>query len=119
MLEAIVVIVVAAIATVAVKIAIKFDVNKWRESRRKILIEKLKATCPHTSIEIDDDGRRIEVISHFISPSMSTDWICTKCNAITRDPNLPKELQNHYKDNLKQWAERMKKFLKIYKRLYG
>ena len=119
LIEILIVLAFIIVAAVAVKIGITFNFNEWGKNRRKILKSKLKAACPHTIIEFQNDGKRIEISSLFTSPSGTVNWICSRCGTHTINQNLPDKLMHHYRDNADQYIKDTKKFNKLYKRLYG
>lgn len=53
-IEIIIIIVTLAFSIVAVKIGIKFDLNKYLERRDKKLLQKLQNNCTHIAMEYDE-----------------------------------------------------------------
>ena len=105
-------IIVITITLIAIlKLGIKFDLNKYADSRKKKHRSLAQLYCPHIRLASEKEG--ISYQSLFVSPSGTLDWICTQCGTVTHVPYSEKktqELAEYYLENSKKYKKRMKKF---------
>ena len=118
MLEAALAVLAAALAAIAVKVGISFDLNRWREERHRRAGERLQALCTHTRVFLDEEGRRIGVESFMMSPAGRLDWECSRCRFTTDDPHMAERHTRYWAENLDEWRRREKAFVRAYRRLY-
>ena len=112
-IEVVIVILLILIGVVAVKIGISFDINAWNKERLKHKKDKLQILCPHTEITPN-----LEVKSLFYSPSGTTSWICSKCQLQTFDSRVPEQLVKYYAENPDVYLEQLKKFDRLFRKIY-
>lgn len=62
------------LAIFAVRVAVTFDWNRYRERRRKEEKERLKMLCPHVYITMR--GGQVSVRLTITSPYGTTQWVC-------------------------------------------
>ena len=98
-----------------ISFTIRFDFNKWLESRRESQISKLRALCPHCCVAMFEGKPGVE--SFFFTPAMSPYWICRRCQLQTLDSRLPEANSRVWVQDLKGLMAREKKFLKQARKL--
>ena len=86
-LACLMVLVTIVLATVAVKLVVSFDTNKWQERRDKKNKERFQALCPHAVLEFPKDGS-VQVVSSLTSPPGTLMWICSRCKSPPMTPML-------------------------------
>lgn len=105
-------IIVITISLIAIlKLGIKFDLNKYADSRKKKHRSLAQLYCPHIRLASEKEG--ISYQSLFVSPSGTLDWICTQCGTVTHVPYSEKETQElaeYYLENPKKYEKKMKRF---------
>ena len=105
-------VVVAVVGIIAIRIAFKFDLNQWLERRDRKAALRLQNTCPHMTVEYAIESDQLKVESFFVSPSMTTDWICSQCRMVIPSnlmiPKYPTSLKE-----IKEVVEAQKKFIKL------
>ena len=111
--------IILAVTTVLsiVALRVKFDINKWQESRQKQQQIKLRALCSHTSITWLNDKGELLVNSYFSNPSMTMVWICSRCGTQVPDGYTPLRIQSYWSENPMEWIDQEKKFLKLARKL--
>lgn len=102
---------------IAAKLGLSFDINRWQESKRKRLKEKLQAKCPH-AVPIKERGN-LGLESSFSSPSGTTGWVCRRCGLVTYDMRGATYMLERYLNNPEQYIKQDKAFHKVHKKLYG
>lgn len=108
------------VSITAIKFAVSFDIVKWRGQKRERLKESLKVHCPHVEIvDIDTESRTTAVDCLIISPPGTHTWYCNKCGQVFLDGEIGLKLQQYYGQNLEAYLNKLKKFDKIAKKLYG
>ena len=106
------------IATIAIKIAISFDINKWLSRRDKRREEKARHLCPHATVDILYEDK-FRVRSLMTSPPGTSVCICSRCGTQTHDINLAQRVVNSYSKNLKMLLDDENKFSKYVKKNFG
>lgn len=108
------------ISITAIKFAVSFDIVKWREQKRERLKESLMVHCPHVDIvDMDTESRTTAVECLIISPPGTHTWYCNRCGQSFLDGDIGLQLQHFYGKNPEAYLNRMNKFNKIAKKLYG
>src|SRR5690606_23572374 len=79
-------IIAVSVAIIAIKITISFDVNEFLKSRNEKFLLKAKNHCPHARFMKTPDGK-FGIQSNFVSPSGTTNYICTTCQLVVYDIN--------------------------------
>ncbi len=107
------IIITIAILIVAIKITFTFDINKYLESRKKDLENKIKNYCPHAYVISVEGG--VKVQSAFISPSGTTNYICERCQLVTYhiDEMTERQRVQSFAKDLKEYNKQEKKFQKL------
>lgn len=105
-------IIIALLGAIALKIVLKFDVNKWHERKDHKTSMRLQNTCPHMSVEYLESSNQFRVNNFFVTPAGTFDWICSQCSlTLPSDlmiPKVPTDLAG-----LKVIIDKQKKFMKI------
>ncbi len=112
-------IVALAFSVVAVKIAIKFDLNKYLERKDKKLDLKMKNTCTHVYMELagQEDGIPLyKFESLFESPSGTLQWQCQRCGLVRNHNNDYEAHAQYYAQNPNEYTKKNKKFQKLLKK---
>ena len=107
----------AIVGTITIRLAIKFDLNKFLERRDKKLTSQIQQCCPHLLLNSEEGGFRFE--SFFYSPPGTITWICKRCNFITyhiSDEEI-KKTAAYYIKNPKKYLKDQEKTDKLIKRL--
>lgn len=101
---------------IAVKITFTFDINKYLESRKENIRNKIKNTCTH--VKIFKIWENIGLASTFISPSWILSYYCEKCWLVKNVINKKEESQRleYYSNNLNEYKKQEKKFEKLLKK---
>ena len=105
-------IVIAVLGILAVKIVLKFDVNKWHERRDRKTSMRLQNTCPHMSVEYIDETNKFRVRSFFVTPSGTLAWICSQCGLSLPSELMIPEVPTDFA-GIKAITDKQKKFVKI------
>ena len=104
----------------AIKFVVSFDIVKWREQKRERLKESLMVHCPHVEIvDMYTESRTAAVECLIISPPGTHTWYCNRCGQSFFDGEIGVQLQKFYGQNPKAYLNKLKKFNKIAKKLYG
>ena len=103
---------VVLLGVLGLRVAVTFDYNRYRESRRKEREEQLRMLCTHTAFREE----RFE--SLFVSPSGSPHWRCERCGLEVASENTVHEIMNKWARNPKGWVKREKKLAKRARKLY-
>lgn len=113
-------IVVITISVIAIlKLGIKFDLNKFLDSRKSRHLSLARLNCPHIRLAPEKDG--VSYQSLFVSPSGTLDWVCTQCGTVTHMPLSEEEIEEqvkYYLNNPKKYKEKMHKFEKHAKKSF-
>ena len=94
------------------RVALTFDYNRYRESRRKEREEQLRMLCTHTAFREE----RFE--SLFVSPSGSPHWRCERCGQEVASENTVHNFVQKWARNPKGWVKREKKLAKRARKFY-
>lgn len=109
---AITVIIVITISVIAIlRLGIRFDLNKYADSRKKRHHSLAQMYCPHIRLAVEKEG--VSYQSLFVSPPGTLDWVCTQCGVVTHvaySEQEIKELAEYYLENPRNYASKMKKF---------
>jgi hypothetical protein len=110
------VIIAIAVSIIAIKIVIRFDINKYLESRKRKHIALGQNACPHMDLElIDTNDDKLEVnvkyYPWFETPYGTTKWICKRCKFVVDnvDERQLEKAARHYIDNPKAYKKAMRK----------
>ena len=107
--------VVVILSIVAIRLTLKFDVNKWQERMDRKATLRLQNICPHFSVEYNNAANQFVFESFFVSPSLTTNWICSQCEMVIPSnlmiPKYPTSLKE-----IKKVVEAQKKFIKLAKK---
>lgn len=113
-------IVIITISIIAIlKLGIKFDLNKYFDSRKSRHLSLARLNCPHIRLTPEKDG--VSYQSLFVSPSGTLDWVCTQCDTVTHMPLSEKEIEEraeYYLKNPKVYNKKMHKFEKHAKKSF-
>ena len=110
----------AILAITAVKIAISFDLNRWLEQRREWQTQRLKALCPHVTLELADDGKGFWIRPLMLSPPGTMMWVCERCGLKAHSEDLIEALMRQYnKEGMEALIKRERKFQKYAKKHLG
>lgn len=113
----IVVIVLALIAVL--RFGVRFDMNKYLESRKQRHARLARLYCPHMNLVPAEKG--FEIKSFWCSPSGTLDWVCSQCGAVTHIPpeeGQVKKTAEYYAANPKEYAKKLKRFEKHARKSY-
>lgn len=115
--EFVVFILILVVSAVTLKLAftVKFDINRWSESRRKRLKERIRMTCPHASVSVTEKG--VEIASDFHSPFGTTSWQCNRCGLRVIDGSIATTIMEDYSRDPQLYLSRLKKFDRLAKKL--
>ena len=104
-----------SLSILAIRVAFKFDINKWQERKDERNVIRLRNTCPHMSVEYDPNSGQIRVDSFFVTPHNTTNWICGQCGMVVLShlmiPKYPTDL-----NGAKEVVKAQKKFIKLAKK---
>ena len=100
---------------IIIRIAVKFDLNRYLEEQRKIKIAQLKNICSHINYryEIKDKGLVFEHL--FSSPVGTLQWSCSRCGLIVNSEEEVNRIVESF--NPKDYIRKSKKFYKQAKKL--
>src|SRR3989344_5637879 len=115
-LEILILIFAIALSIIAIRISLKFDMNKFLENRRKIKLSQLKNICPHGRI-IDITGNQVKFESLFSSPVGTPKWICSQCGCIVDHEDDVNRINEKYNKNPSMILDKQKIFIKEAKKL--
>lgn len=115
-LEILILIFAIALSIIAIRISLKFDINKFLENRRKIKLAQLKNICPHGGI-IDIMENQVKFESYFSSPVGTLNWVCSQCGCIVDHEDDVNRINERYKKNPHLILEKQKRFIKEAKKL--
>ena len=115
-LEILILIFAIALSIIAIRISLKFDINKFLENRRKIKLDQLKNICPHGRI-IDIKGNQISFESLFSSPMGTPKWICSQCGCTVDHEDDVNRINEKYSKNPSMILDKQKRFIKEAKKL--
>ena len=99
-----------------IKIQIKFNLNKWLESRMARREEKFRNICPHSRIIDHLIEGKIKLESCFALVSQSQ-IRCSRCGLVTSDLMMRERATNYWASNPELLVEREKKFVKLARKL--
>ena len=106
-----------AMAIVAFKIKVSFDVNKWLERRRQAKIHHAQGICPHAYLKITGvhNGEVEYVVTPMlVSPPGTTAWKCRQCHTWMHIDEAEIARQNDYwGNNPSELRKRLKEFEKL------
>lgn len=105
--------VVVVLGLLGLKVAVTFDYNKYRESRRKEQKEQLRMLCTH-AVGYENGQFR----SLFVKPPMRLAWRCERCGQVVADETNVRESLNRWEQDPKEWLQLEKKFQKRARKLY-
>ena len=97
-------------------IAVKFDINRWMEHRRKVREKQLQALCPHCELLVLENGKA-SAKSLFVSPPGTVAWTCQKCRAQTHSEDYVRDMANFWLHHPKKYRARLRKVIKISRKL--
>jgi hypothetical protein len=108
---------VIAVAIIAVKICINFDLNKYLERRKKTSLHKAQNYCLHLEFGLRED-KNVGVISWFESPSGTLSWICNRCGTVVNHVDEKQNIKTakYYLKNPNEYRKIMKKYNKYMKK---
>lgn len=113
-------VVVIALAFITIlRFGVRFDVNKFLESRKQRHVRLARLCCPHMSLIPAEKG--FEVKSFWYSPVGTLDWVCSQCGAATHIPPEEEQVKRaaeHYASNPKEYMKKVKRFEKHARRSY-
>lgn len=114
--EVLLLIIAIAISIIAIKITFTFDINKYQEKKQKDIENKIKNTCTHMNIWLENWNTNIQ--STFISPPWTISWYCKRCWLVDDGFNQVEEQRRmkYYIDNPKIYKKQEKKFEKLLKK---
>ena len=112
----IILIIVIALSIIAIRISLKFDLNKYLENRRRIKLDQLKNICPHVRI-VDLKDSKVFIESLFSSPFGTTNWICFKCGFIVDSEEDVNRISGRYGKKPPIIFEKQKEFTKKARKL--
>ena len=98
-LELLILIFAIALSIIAIRISLKFDINKFLENRRKIKLDQLKNICPHMRIS-HNEGNSFIFESFFSSPIGTTKWFCSQCGCIVESQEDVNRLMEPYQKDM-------------------
>ena len=115
--EAVVTVLVLVTAVVSLKFAFsfRFDVNRWMDSKRKRLKEKIQTTCPHTKLSVRKGGICVE--SLFYKPPFTWVYQCSRCGIQTCDPNAIQAIAEQYGRNPRRYLSQLKELERLINKL--
>ncbi len=90
------IVIVIVVTAVAVKIAIRFDVNEWLKIREQKKLVKFQNMCPHVGMEFF--GGKYIIRDLMQSPSGAVLWQCQRCQRISQT-GTPQYAIKHWHDN--------------------
>ncbi len=105
------------VAIFAIKFAIRFDVNKWQESKRQQRITRLRALCPHVVTEFSDELGAYIITSCISSPPGTIALICSLCGFQTLDEHMVSQRFEYWRTHPAQLAEQYRKINKLERKL--
>ena len=105
----------ALLGIMALKFIFSFDVNKWMDRRDRRLEDRIRRTCPHTTIYMD--GQDIRIDSMLTSPPGTHQWICSSCGMATHDAQLGYQLVQLYGRDPQSLLRQLKAVDKLAKKL--
>ena len=107
----------AVVGMFAFRIGVTFDVNRWQEDSRKRQEQRLKNLCPHVDISDNGDGRFLVQVL-FVKPRGIFQYCCTRCGLVVESPTA-EDAQRYWSNtkNFKQYAESMKRFSRLAKKM--
>ncbi len=108
-------IIAVSIAVIAIKITISFDINEFLKSKSQRLLMKAKNVCPHARFMKSHDGKH-GIQSNFVSPSGTTNYICTTCQLIVYKINDEDLRIRYFLENPNELNRKIKKFEKLIKK---
>lgn len=108
-------IVLGLLGIVALKVIFSFDVNKWMDRRDRRLEDRIRRTCPHTTIFTE--GQNIRIESMLTSPPGTLQWICSSCGMVTHDAELGNQLLRLYGQNPKLLVQQIETVNRLAKKL--
>ena len=115
--EIVVVVVAIAVAFIAVRLSVSFDVNKWLKSRRERDEERLRLLCPHSRIVRIDDEYAVE--SYFYPlPGIMGVLGCSQCGQQIANPHIAQELSKQWVSNVKGLEGQQKEFDELRRKVY-
>ena len=109
---------VVVLSAIAIKVGVSFDINRWREERRRRAEERLQALCTHTRLSATENEGVIRYESLMTSPFGRLDWQCSRCGQITQNSEVPERMARYWCENPHEWSRREKVFSRAYRRLY-
>jgi len=114
--EIILLILFIVLSIIAIRISLKFDLNKYLENRRKIKLDQLKNICPHLCIIPHNDNAFL-FESYFSSPIGTTKWICSQCGCGVESQEDVNRLMEPFQKDMNLYLKRQKRFFKEAKKL--
>ena len=111
------VVLILVIGVIGVTFSIRFDLNKFLESRKKTNLHKAQHFCPHMEFE-PAGNNQIKIISWFESPPGTTAWICSACGFVVSHIDESKEQKDaeYWIKNIKLYHKQIKKHNKYAKK---
>lgn len=103
-------------SAVAFRFAIRFDLNRYLENRRRIKLDQLKNICPHCKIEILDKNQ-VKVESYFSSPIGTSNWICSRCHQVVESEDKVNKISEYHAKHPDVFLEKENRFQKKVKKL--
>ena len=105
------------VAIFAIKFTIRFDVNKWQESRRQQQLTKLRVLCPHVVTGWSAELNEYTITSCLTSPPGTIAFICSRCNFQTLDEDEVLQQFEYWRAHPEELAERYRKIDKSERKL--
>lgn len=104
------------VSFVAIRISLKFDVNKYLDSRKSSYTQKLINACTHVQIK-HLSGDKFEGRSMYISPPGTIQWQCQRCGHVThrQGDEFERELE-YYMSNIEEYKMKNDRFIKLLKK---
>lgn len=110
-------IVVVVMSLVAIKVVATFNVTDWLKHRDERRLDRLRALCPHTEIEVLPDGK-LKVESLIGKPPLTYEWSCYRCGLrVPGGESQAWQITDAWGKDPLGWMKRTKRFTKLAKRL--
>lgn len=95
---------------------VKFDINKYQDHKRDILLEKARALCPHAYVHIE--AGRILLEPAIESPAGTARWVCYRCHMIVSE-ELTKRGYERFRRNPDELIQRENELEDLLKKVYS
>lgn len=114
--QLIVLVITIVIGTIAVRISLSFDINKYQENKHNKQLNKLKNICTHHSLVSLGDSHGMQ--SLLVSPPGTLQWQCQRCGGAKYfvDGEI-EQMTEYYANNIDEYQKREKRFRKLAKKM--